>query len=288
MPYMIWVKTAIKKFDEKADTATEILRVSCIKYVPTSTIPMDVPKDDTSFVDYPVRDIGNKDIDILVPRLNSTKLYVKPGSNGNGTEKEPFDTVAEAQREVRNLFKNGDNNGITIYLMGGVYDVGDGLEFTNEDLETFETSVFWEAYNIGDYSVILNQISQFVPIGTLSNGIYKGGLRNDQQMLSVDNRGIPFEIIKSLNNSYKIGPNDINFQWSTGANGFVRCELIVAEDADFNNVTAIKTCFMNVQFHLTTGKPIFGVLEFTIDMAMNPYGIWEGFSRLLQFRLVKP
>lgn len=94
-------------------------------------------------------------------------VYVKNGAqNGNGSFEAPFTSIEEARDYIRDLKKNGQfpKYGITVSLRGGIYNISEGIEFTQEDSGTEEGLITYRNYADEDVTLdggIEIDISQF-------------------------------------------------------------------------------------------------------------------------------
>ena len=99
-----------------------------------------------TYEDYAMRSIPQKDVSIPETRDNAVKIYVQNGASGDGSEANPFGTIAEAQAKVRELIAGGyPEGGIGVYLKGGTYALDDTFTFTAEDSGTQDNPVIWQA-----------------------------------------------------------------------------------------------------------------------------------------------
>ena len=85
-----------------------------------------------------------------VPQDLGDVFYVASNGNDNnaGTADAPFATMAKAQEAVRETLKSdgAHENGITVYLRGGEYDITGSLELAYEDSGTEDCQVTWASY----------------------------------------------------------------------------------------------------------------------------------------------
>ena len=80
--------------------------------------------------------------------LAQTTFYVQPGATGTqvGTLANPFATIAQAQTAVQGVNSSMTGN-ITVYLMGGTYNLTSGLTFGTADSGTNGYNVIYTNYN---------------------------------------------------------------------------------------------------------------------------------------------
>ena len=88
-------------------------------------------------------------------------LYVAEGGNdnNNGSEAQPFATVAKAKEAVRAMIASNSlpDGGVTVYLRGGTYYMEEGMTFTAEDSGKEGSPITYTAYP-GESVTISGQI----------------------------------------------------------------------------------------------------------------------------------
>lgn len=90
--------------------------------------------------------LPKKNVERPSAKANAYKIYVKAGSNGDGSEHNPFGTVEEAQKKAREISAAGyPKDGIDVIIDDGTYYFETGLNFTAEDNGTDNAPVFYEA-----------------------------------------------------------------------------------------------------------------------------------------------
>lgn len=80
---------------------------------------------------------------------NTLSLFVQNGAtDGNGTINAPFGSIEEARDYIRSLKENGNypENGVTVYIRGGYYNLKKGIKFEEQDSGTKEGPITYRAY----------------------------------------------------------------------------------------------------------------------------------------------
>lgn len=83
-------------------------------------------------------------------------LYVSSGNkNGDGSMEKPFGTVEEARDYIRTLKANDQfpQNGVTVNLREGIYNIINAIQFTKEDSGTEEGNIVYRAYLDEDVTI---------------------------------------------------------------------------------------------------------------------------------------
>lgn len=110
--------------------ADGFIRPNCVKF---TLIERDenaksvVEINETPYEEYGKRTLSKREV--TLPEISENKIYIKPGSSGDGSFEAPFGTIAEAQAKLLEMRENGGLvNGAAIVLRGGTYQLDSTLE----------------------------------------------------------------------------------------------------------------------------------------------------------------
>ncbi|MDY3928129.1 MAG: right-handed parallel beta-helix repeat-containing protein [Clostridia bacterium] len=140
--------TGIKTFSGKRIVFCAFKAELISEAVDADSFYMEIPEPEKEKEEY-VRTLAKKDVYIQPVKQNAVKIYVKSGNiNGDGSFENPYATIQEAKERVKQIKKNGyPQDGVAVLVMGGVYSIPEGLNFTAEDSGTEESPVIYSAYN---------------------------------------------------------------------------------------------------------------------------------------------
>ncbi len=82
-------------------------------------------------------------------QANPLKIYVDAtcSDTNAGTKESPFATIEKAKQYIRSLKQSSPSpGGYEVYIRGGVYEIGESLEFTSEDSGTADAPITYRAY----------------------------------------------------------------------------------------------------------------------------------------------
>ncbi len=128
----------------------EYMRVNSVKYELLETggsATVLVPLEDPEEPSYAMRDISSKEVDVADAADCAVKFYVQIGADGDGSEENPFGSIAQAQAKVKEVIAAGiPEGGIGVYLRGGTYALEDTFTLTQQDSGKEGSPVIWQAY----------------------------------------------------------------------------------------------------------------------------------------------
>ncbi len=105
--------------------------------------------------EYQIVTAPEKEVSIPTPKTGAVEIYVAQGNNGDGSRANPYGTIEEAQNKAREIIASGyPENGIVVYIKGGIYERRNTLVFRKEDSGTAENPVIYKAYD-GEVKVIM-------------------------------------------------------------------------------------------------------------------------------------
>ena len=116
-------------------------------------------EEDVPYEGYAQRPLQERNVALPEIHPEAQKFYVSPGSNGDGSEQNPFGSIAQAQQKVRQVIQNGyPEYGIGIYLKDGTYILDETLAFTAKDSGTKEYPVIWQTYQGEEVSITAGKL----------------------------------------------------------------------------------------------------------------------------------
>lgn len=127
-------------------------RLNCVRYElvekgDSSLIDVPGTGEEEPYEPYATRSIPQKEVSIPETSSGATKIYVAPGGTGDGTEENPFGSIAQAQEKVKSLISSNQlGQGIGVYLKGGTYQLEESLIFSSQESGSESAPVIWQPY----------------------------------------------------------------------------------------------------------------------------------------------
>ena len=152
-------------YPREGENANDInyLRYNCIKLEQLEAYDdyysFDFSDEDTSRT-LTERRLNSKE-GVYIPEVNENarKIYVKAGSNGDGSESNPFGTIEAARNKAREIIANGyPEDGVAVLIHGGDYKIQQTLTFDESDSGTEAVPVIYKAYGDGEVNITMADI----------------------------------------------------------------------------------------------------------------------------------
>ena len=204
-------------------------------------------------------------------------FYVSPNGNDQnpGTKEHPFRTIEKAREIVREINDNMHGD-IVVYLRGGVYEIDNTIEFTEEDSGTNGYRVIYQAYS--NETPIISGGTQVTDWEHHEGNIYKAQLERDTKLRALYVNGQ--RVVMAKRNivaqggfgNHRITKNQADWAWISGSNydgvRYNMDDLPQLENPEDLEITTSSTWNLNlvtVRDQITAGN-------FQVLLLQQPYG----------------